>query len=147
MRLEKAALMVILTALACSVPAIATGQGFKIVVNEANPTDTISKQQLSDIFMKKTDTWSNGQRALPVDQAASASTRHGFSKVIFGRDANAIKSYWQRQIFSGRGVPPPEKASDDEVLSFVRENSGAIGYVSSNTDVGSGVKVLEIAKK
>ena len=100
-----------------------------------------------DIFMKKTSTWSDGHQALPVDQAASSSTRYGFSKVIFGRDVNAIKSYWQRQIFSGRGVPPPEKASDEEVLTFVRENSGAIGYVSSDADVGAGVKVLEIGKK
>jgi len=41
-------------------------------------------------------------------------------------------------------VPPPEKASDDEVLDFVRMNSGAVGYVSPDADIGSGVKVLEI---
>jgi ABC-type phosphate transport system substrate-binding protein len=147
MRLKKAAIIVTLTVLVWTIPAVATGQGFKVVVNEANPSYTVSKQQLSNIFMKKTGTWSDGQQALPVDQAVSSSTRHGFSKVIFGRDANAIKSYWQRQIFSGRGVPPPEKASDDEVLAFVKANPGAIGYVSSNADVGSGVKVLEIAGK
>ena len=96
--------------------------------------------------MKETGTWSDGQPVIPVDQTASSSTRHEFSNAIFGRDATAIKSHWQRQIFSGRGVPPPEKASDDEVLAFVRVNSGAIGYVSSDADVGSGVKVLEITK-
>jgi len=147
MRFEKAALIVILTVLMWTVPAVVAGQGFKIVVNEANPSGSISKQQLSDIFMKKKGTWSNGQQVLPVDLPTSSKTRNGFSKVIFGRDPSAIKSHWQRQIFSGRGVPPPEKASEDEVLAFVRENSGAIGYVSSNADVGSGVKVLEIARK
>ncbi len=147
MRLGKTAIIVILTVLVWTVPRVASGQGFKMVVNEANPADVISKNQLENLFMKKTSTWGNGQQALPVDQAASSSTRHGFSKVIFGREVNAIKSYWQRQIFSGRGVPPPEKASDDEVLAFVRANPGAIGYVTSNTDVGSGVKVLEIAGK
>ncbi len=147
MRLERAAIIVIFTILAWNVPAIASGQGFKIVANGANGAETISKQQLEDIFMKKTGAWSDGQPVIPVDQSASSSTRHGFSKVIFGRDTNAIKSYWQRQIFSGRGVPPPEKGSDDEVLAFVRVNSGAIGYVSSDADIGSGVKVLEIANK
>jgi ABC-type phosphate transport system substrate-binding protein len=147
MGLRKSAIIVIISALMWTVPTIAFGQGFKIVVNEANPSETISKQQLENFFMKKTGTWSEGLHVLPVDQAASSSTRHGFSKVIFGRDANAIKSYWQRQIFSGRGVPPPEKGSDDEVLAFVRANPGAIGYVSSNADVGSGVKVLKVAGK
>ena len=144
MRLERTAIIVILTVLAWTVPAIASGQDFKIVANGANGAETISKQQLENIFMKKTGAWSDGQPVIPVDQSASSSTRHGFSKVIFGRDTNAIRSYWQRQIFSGRGVPPPEKGSDDEVLAFVRVNSGAIGYVSPDADIGAGVKVLEI---
>ncbi len=144
MRLDKTAIIVILTGLALTVPAVASGQGFKVVVNGANSSETISKQQLENIFMKKTGTWNDGRPVIPVDQTASSSTRHGFSKVVIGRDTNAIKSYWQRQIFSGRGVPPPEKASDDEVLEFVRVNSGAVGYVSPDADIGSGVKVLEI---
>ena len=147
MRPEKTLIIGILTLLGWTVPAVASGQGFKIVVNQANSSETISKQQLENIFMKRAGTWSNGQPALPVDQGASSSTRYGFSMVIFGRDVNAIKSHWQRQIFSGRGVPPPEKASDEEVLAFVRANPGAIGYVSSDTAVGSGVKVLDIAGK
>jgi len=146
MRFEKAVMIAIFTVFAAMIPAVVNGQGFKIVANELNSLDTISKKQLEDIFMRKTSTWSDGLQALPVDQAASSSTRYGFSKVIFGRDVNAIKSYWQRQIFSGRGVPPPEKASDDEVLTFVRANPGAIGYVSSDADVGAGIKVLEIGK-
>lgn len=145
MRLEKTAIIVVLTALVWAVPAIASGQDFKIVVNDTNSSETISKQQLENIFMKKMSNWSNGQPVIPVDQTAASGTRTGFSKAIFGRDTSAIKSYWQRQIFSGRGVPPPEKASDDEVLAFVRVNSGAIGYVSSDARVGSGVKVLEIS--
>jgi ABC-type phosphate transport system substrate-binding protein len=128
-------------------PAIAAGQGFKVVVNEANPADSISKGELSRVFMKQSDTWTGGQPVMPVDQTATSSTRNGFSKVVFARNASAIKSHWQRQIFSGRGVPPPEKASDDEVLAFVRANPGAIGYVSSDIDIGPGVKVLDISKK
>jgi ABC-type phosphate transport system substrate-binding protein len=146
MRFKKTVTFVVFTVLAWVVPVIASGQGFKIVTNEANASGTISKQELSNIFMKKTDRWSDGRQIQPVDQTASSTTRHGFSRVIFGRDASAIKSYWQRQIFSGKGVPPPEMASDEEVLGFIREHPGAIGYVASNTDIGSGVKVLEITK-
>ena len=81
---------------------------------------------------------------MPVDLSANSPVREAFSLAIHERDVNAVKSYWQRQIFSGRGVPPPEKASDSEVLAFVRANPGAVGYVSSGTAVGSGVKVLEV---
>lgn len=144
MRFEKTTIIGIFTVLIWVVSAVASGQGFKIIVNQANSSERISKQQLEDIFMKKTDAWSNGRPVIPVDQTAASSTRQEFSEVIFGRNVNSIKSHWQRQIFSGRGVPPPEKGSEEDVLAFVRVNSGAIGYVSSAADIGSGIKVLEI---
>lgn len=128
-------------------PTSGADPAFKVVVNSSNTTSSISKVQLSRCFMKQTNTWINGQSVLPVDQAPSSSVREAFSTAIHDRDVNAIKSFWQRQIFSGRGVPPPEKSSDDEVLAFVRANPGAIGYVSSGTPVGDGVKVLEVTQQ
>lgn len=144
MRLERTTITGILVVLVWAVPAVAISQDFKIVVNQANPSEAISKQRLEDLFLKKTGTWGDGSPVIPVDQSASSSTRQEFTKVVFDREVTSIKSHWQRQIFSGRGVPPPEKGSDDEVLDFVRVNRGAIGYVSSTADIGDGVKLLEI---
>ena len=145
MRLYKTAVLVMLTVIASIIPAIAAGQEFKIVINQANSTSSITTDGLSQCFMKQGNTWISGYPVIPVDQAASSDVRRAFSGAVHGRDVNAIKSYWQRQIFSGRGVPPAEKASDQEVLAFVRANPGAVGYVSADTDVITGVKVLEIS--
>ena len=144
MRLDKSAVLVIFTVIASIIPVVAAGQDFKIVINEANLTSSISKSDLSRCFMKQANTWISGQPVVPVDQAASSDVRRAFSGTVHGRDVSAVKSFWQRQIFSGQGVPPAEKASDQEVLAFVRENPGAIGYVSADADVSAGVKVLEI---
>jgi hypothetical protein len=38
-------------------------------------------------------------------------------------------------VFSGRGVPPPELDSEEQVVQFVLKNPGAIGYVSGNTGI------------
>jgi len=105
----------------------------------------MSKQNISKCFLKQMRLWTNGIPMIPVDQSAGSDTRKAFSQQIHDRDVNAVKSFWQRQIFSGRGVPPTEKSSDEEVLTFVRSNSGAVGYVSEDTDLGTGVKVLKIA--
>jgi len=134
----------VLVALMTTVPAAAADPGFKVVVNASNPTTSISKEQLSRCFMKQTNTWINGATVTPVDLSANSPVRAEFSIAIHERDVNAVKSYWQRQIFSGRGVPPPEKASSEEVLAFVRANPGAVGYVSSDTPIGAGVKIVEI---
>jgi len=124
--------------------AAAAEPGFKVVVNDSNTTTSISKEQLSRCFMKQANTWINGETVLAVDQAATSPVRSEFSTAIHERDVNAIKSYWQRQIFSGQGLPPPEAASDEETLAFVRANPGAIGYVSANVPLGAGIKVLEV---
>ena len=117
---------------------------YKIVINAANTTASVTKTQLSRCFMKQTNTWINGQTVMPVDLSADSPVRESFSTEIHGRDVNAVKSFWQRQIFSGRGVPPPEKGSDSEVLAFVRANPGAVGYVSAGAKIGPGVKILEV---
>ena len=56
---------------------------------------------------------------------------------------SSVENYWQQQIFSGRGSPPPIKASDQEVLAFVAANPGAIGYVSADADT-SAVKTITL---
>ena len=146
MRLEKSAIIGILIAVGSAIPSIAADTDFKVVINVENSTSSISKKNLSDCFMKEanTYTWISGQYVVPVDLAATSETRSVFSKKIHGRDVSAVKSFWQRQIFSGRAVPPPEKASDEDVLAFVRSNPGAVGYVSSDAVIGQGVKILEV---
>lgn len=149
MRIVTTAIFAIFAVVGSSIPAATADEDFKVIVNQANSTTSISKKNLSDCFMKeaKTYTWISGQYVVPVDLSATSETRQRFSKKIHGRDASAVKNYWQRQIFSGRAVPPAEKGSDAEVLEFVRNNPGAVGYVSAEAEVGAGVKVLEIIEE
>lgn len=123
--------------------AAAQGEAVRIVVNESNPTTSISKAQVSRLFLKKVTTWDHGAPVAPVDQGDSASVREAFSAQFHGKSVAEVKAYWQRMIFSGRSTPPPIKGSDREVIEFVRGNSGAIGYVSAGAGV-SGVKVLDV---
>jgi len=119
---------------------------FKVVVSAANPSDTLSTEALSRIFLKKLRTWSNGEPADPVDLESKSPVRESFSKAVHGRSVSAIKSYWQKMIFSGRDVPPAEKANDEEVLAYVSQTQWAIGYVSAAAKIGQGVKVVQIVE-
>lgn len=127
------------------------GASFKVVVNSSNPdfatTDSVEKSRLSLLFLKKALKWNQGALVVAVDQSASTPIREDFCREVHGKSLAAIQSYWQRQIFSGRSIPPPEKPSDREVLDFVRSNRYAIGYVSDNARVGEGLKVLEIREQ
>ena len=58
--------------------------------------------------------------------------------------AAAIVAFWQQQIFSGRDVPPAEKASEKDVIAYVKDHEGAVGYVSPDVELPVGVKTLVI---
>lgn len=121
----------------------ASPSGFKVVVNPQTAASSLRRADLSAMLLKKTARWSDGTAVVPVDQAATSSVRAKISVQIHGKSAAAVKSYWDQQVFSGRLIPPIEKASDEEVLRFVRTTPGAIGYVSDAAQV-AGVKVVAL---
>src|SRR5229473_5996741 len=125
--------------LAVALVAAAAAGRYKVIVNVGNDRGTISKQELSNIFLKKKKAWDNGTPIVVVDQQDKAPVRETFTSAIHEKSVAAIKSYWQQQIFSGRDVPPVEKASDSDVVAFVRANPGAVGYIDGDVAV-SGVK-------
>jgi len=123
--------------------AKSTFSGFIVVVNEGNPVPSLSRPEISDLFLKKSSEWPKLGRVLPVDQPEGSAVRESFNREIHRKSSTAIRAYWQQRVFSGRDVPPPEKDGDQEVLAYVRKNAGAIGYLSPKAST-EGVKVLEV---
>lgn len=119
----------VITALACG-PALAGS--IEIIVNPESKVTSIGRAELSKIFLRRLRTWADGKRAVPVDQLPSSDAREAFTRLVHGRSVVTVEVYWKRMIFSGRGVPPEELASDAEVLEFVRSTPGAVGYVTSS---------------
>lgn len=111
------------------------GQGFKVIANKNLNLTSMSKADLSRVFLKKL-TRHNGNNLEPADQDPGSTVRDVFSRDVHNRSVSAIKSHWQRQIFSGRGTPPPELGNDAAVVSHVNGDPGGIGYVSVGTAPG-----------
>jgi ABC-type phosphate transport system substrate-binding protein len=123
----------------------AHAQSFRVVVNTSVADRTLSRVQLSRLFLKQDSKYPSGQIAVPVDQIASSPVRESFSKDVIGRGVGPVKTYWQQQIFAGRSSPPSEKARDAEVIAYVATTPGAIGYVAATALLSDGVKLLSIA--
>lgn len=124
----------------------AQDRNIKIIVNESNDIRSISRDKVSRIFLKKTTKWDDGVKVSPVDLASTSDIREAFSQSVHGKSISAINAYWQKKIFTGKGVPPIEQSSEKDVIEFVKKNPGAIGYVSANTNT-TGVKVLKVVKE
>jgi len=115
----------------------------RVIVHPDNPVSSLPRDTASKMFLKKTAQWDHGVAVLPVDLVPTHPAREACSQEIHGKSVSMIKNYWQQQIFSGRNAPPPEKASDADVLAHVRANPGAVGYVSGDTEP-EGVKTLTL---
>lgn len=124
-----------------------TAQGsasYVVIVNSDNPVTEISKSQLSGFLLKKKSKWDHGVSVDPADLDSGSSVREALSEDVHGRSVSSIKNYWQRQIFSGRGVPPPEVGDDAEMIEHVSQSPGAIGYVSSTARIPGDVKTVRV---
>jgi ABC-type phosphate transport system substrate-binding protein len=117
---------------------------YVVIVNAASSVTTISKDDLSKVFQKKSRNLPDGTEAVPVDLDKSSAVREAFSQAVHGRGVAQIEAYWQQQIFAGKDVPPDAKATDAEVIAFVGATAGGIGYVSSGATLGSGVKQVTV---
>jgi ABC-type phosphate transport system substrate-binding protein len=133
-----------LAALVGAAPAGA--QQYRVIVNAANPTSTLSKDDLARVYLKKMSSWKHGQSVTVVDLGPKSAIRADFSMEVLGRDVPTMKNYWQQSLFSGRGVPPIEQPSEAQVVAFVAANPGAIGYVSSSAQLPESVKTISVTR-
>ena len=121
----------------------AAEDGFKVVANLEVPAESLSRAQLSDVFLKRSTVFPGGGAAAPVDQAEGSPVFEAFSRDVHGKAGSVVRAFWKKVAATGRDSPPPVRRSDDEVLAFVRSTRGAIGYVSAATPT-SGVKVIRV---
>ena len=135
-----------LLAMLTTADARAAEPAFNVIVHRDNPIASITRAELSAIYMKRTRSWAGGREIVPVDQPAASPVRERFSRAVHGKNAAYVTRYWQRLIFSGRGIPPRQLQNDAAVLELVRKSRNAIGYIGRETPPGDGVKVLPVTR-
>jgi ABC-type phosphate transport system substrate-binding protein len=116
---------------------------YVVIVHPSNQVTSLPRREVANLFMKRKAEWTEGTAVHPLDQPASSPVRISFSQSVLGREADAVVSFWYQQVFSGRGVQPLQLPNDAAVVSAVRADPAAIGYVSPPS-VTPEVKVLTV---
>ncbi|MBK1718841.1 hypothetical protein [Thiocystis violacea] len=83
----------------------------------------------------------NGTRVSPVNLEPGHALRLRFLDLYMKQDDEKYIGYWTVRRYVGKGTPPRELTSAEEVLHYVSETSGAIGYIDAS-QVGPGVMVV-----
>jgi ABC-type phosphate transport system substrate-binding protein len=117
------------------------GDGFVVIVHPANPSTTVERGFLQAAYLNKVPSWSDGTAIVPVDLRSPV--RERFTRAVLKKTPQQLKRYWSQQIFSGKGVPPPEADSPAAVITFVLAHPGAVGYLPAGVDSG-GARVVPL---
>jgi ABC-type phosphate transport system substrate-binding protein len=102
---------------------------------------TLSKDQVVDIFLGKTNRFPDGSQAVPIDQDEGSAAREEFYLKFAGKSPAQIKAFWSKIIFTGRGQPPQEVSNNIEVKKFIANHPDAVGYIDQKL-VDESVKVI-----
>ncbi|MGR8931898.1 MAG: hypothetical protein ACU836_14790 [Gammaproteobacteria bacterium] len=95
-----------------------------VVINESpERASALSKDDVSNIFLGK---GRNQHDFVPYDQQ-DLPLRKRFYHEVSGLSLASVRAYWARQVFTGRGHPPP-LLTDEETELVLRHNPKAITY-------------------
>ena len=124
------------------IPGMVLAGDMVIIGNKSVTESTLSKQDLKNIYLGKKTTWSDNKKIVFVTQDSS-DVSDQFLTAYVNKSAAQFSSYWKEKVFTGEGTPPKSFASDKELIQFVAQTVGAIGYVSSGEGLDA-VKKLTI---
>jgi ABC-type phosphate transport system substrate-binding protein len=117
-------------------PALSLADGVVIVANKDVPASSLAADNVKEIFLGKKTTWDNGDKIVFVVQDRTDAC-DAFLKAYVKKSASQYDNYWKKQVFTGKGKAPQSFSSDKELVDYVSNTPGAVGYVSSGADTGN----------
>jgi TonB family protein len=114
----------------------------RVIANLSVKADTISASELKRVFLEEKIALTDGTHVEPVLER-DGMVHEAFLQQYLGVNEDDLQIYYRTLLFTGRGSMPRAFESDAKVAAYVAHTRGAIGYVSSASDV-EGVKTLAI---
>lgn len=112
-----------------------------VVVHPSNPADSLSRREVVDLYMGRTQYFADGSLVLRLDQPPDSEARQDFYRGLVNKSVAEVNAYWAKLLFTGRASPPQVLRDSASVLGAVRSNVNAVGYLDS-ADVDDTVKVV-----
>jgi len=114
--------------------------GAVVIANPSVAADSLSADELKNIYTDRTKYWDDGQAIIIV---VLPDTTDVALQQASGMDGSQFKTFWQRLAFSGRGSEPERAGDAAALVAFVAATKGAIALVPVATTL-TGVKKIEI---
>ena len=114
-----------------------------VIVSPQSAARHLSREDVADIFLRKSTRLPGGERVEPLDQNEGSGSRDAFYRSLLGKNPTQVKAFWIHQIFAGRATPPLQAGNDADIKTIISSTPGQIGYIDRK-DVDDTVKVMLI---
>lgn len=122
----------------------AQSEPLAIVVNQSNPVDNVSFNELRRIFLGNRSHWANGRRITLVMRETNEPERRTILRDVCEMSEDQLKNHYLHGLFTGEIlVSPKTLATSMGVRKFIFNVPGAIGYLRKS-EVDSTVKIVRI---
>lgn len=111
-----------------------------VIVHPSNAA-TLDADAVSKLYLGREKSFPGGAAAVPLALSDDAAATTEFNDKILKKPSSQLKAYWSKLIFTGKGTPPKEIASDAEMVKLISSNPNMIGFVDAKAVDGS-VKVV-----
>jgi hypothetical protein len=100
-----------------------------LIGNDIGTTSLTQKQVIAYAKGEK-NFWTNNKKVIVTLPSAKSELATPVAKLIFKTTISGMQKYWLSLVFQGRADPPLFFATDEEVIKYVQNNKGAIGFIN-----------------
>ncbi|MBN2382889.1 hypothetical protein JXQ70_08400 [bacterium] len=105
-----------------------------VIVHPSVSVDNLNIDELKDFYLGKKSLWDKNTKVLLTTLKDSPATSEFLEKYI-GKTTTQFQNFWNKLLFSGKGVPPTMFKDEKSLVEYISQKEGAIGFVSKDQNL------------
>ncbi len=114
-----------------------------IITNKATSLHGITLAEVGKLYLGKSKSFSNGNRASTADYPPDTDVRVQFYNKVLKMSDHDVTRYWAKRKFTREFKPPKIISGEQALKQWVASTPDSLGYINSKS-LDSSVKVLLI---
>ncbi len=115
-----------------------------MIAHSGVAAESLERAVISEIYLGTRTRWDDDEK-IRVVMLKKGATHEQFVQDVVRTTPAKLRKLWKKVVFTGAGTPPKILKTEADLIEFVAETEGAIGYIDAATP-HEGVKVISIQK-
>ena len=91
--------------------------------------ESLTSKEVVQIFRNGRSLWASGEKVIIVLPSNKSVMAESVAKNLYGGSVTAMQKFWLALVFQGRANPPVFLQTEEEIVSYIAKNPGAIGVL------------------